>query len=296
MPVGPYGALLDAVRGVRWPARRPVPGGAPGAHQARSRGIAPEFAEYRPYRQGDDTRRIDWKLLARSDRAFIRLAPDQAILGTTFIVDASASMDFPRAAKGAAAGDGRPEGKWLLAKRLVIALAATAHGGADPVGLVVATGERVHRLAPRTRRGVIAEMARTLDDLRPAGSAPLAPLVAASSARCVVVTDCLGDVDALRGALARHRARGGEAHVLHVVARAELEPATAATMATDPEDPACQRPLLAGTRDEYREAFDAFRAETARAMRADGVQYHEVIDDDAPEIVVRRVVLPVAMR
>src|SRR5690606_35363025 len=112
MAAGPYGALLDAVRGVRWPARRPVPGGAPGAHQARSRGIAPEFAEYRPYRQGDDTRRIDWKLLARSDRAFIRLAPDQAILGTTFIVDASASMDFPR--------DATDAGKWLLAKRLVI--------------------------------------------------------------------------------------------------------------------------------------------------------------------------------
>src|SRR5688572_15375797 len=95
MAVGPYGALLDAVRGVRWPARRAVAGGAPGVHRARSRGIAPEFAEYRPYRQGDDPRRIDWKLLGRSDRAFIRLAPDHAILGTTFVVDASASMAFP---------------------------------------------------------------------------------------------------------------------------------------------------------------------------------------------------------
>lgn len=288
MPVGPYGALLDAVRGVRWPARRPVPGGAPGAHQARSRGIAPEFAEYRPYRQGDDTRRIDWKLLARSDRAFIRLAPDQAILGTTFIVDASASMDFPRDVPGA--------GKWLLAKRLVIALAAAAHGGADPVGLIVASGAGVQRLATRTRRGVIAEMARTIDDTRPAGSTPLAPLVAASAARCVVVTDCLGDVDALRAALARHRARGGEAHLLHVVARAELEPLATAVMATDPEDPACQRPLLATTRAGYREGFDAFRAATARHMLIDGVHYHEVVDDDAPEIVVRRVVMPVMAR
>ncbi|HET8770525.1 MAG TPA: DUF58 domain-containing protein [Gemmatimonadaceae bacterium] len=288
MPVGPYGALLDAVRGVRWPARRPVPGGAPGAHQARSRGIAPEFAEYRPYRQGDDTRRIDWKLLARSDRAFIRLAPDQAILGTTFIVDASASMDFP--------GGSADAGKWLLAKRLVIALAAAAHGGADPVGLIVASGAGVQRLAPRTRRGVIAEMARTLDDTRPVGSAPLAPLVPASRSRCVVVTDCLGDLDALRAALARHRARGGEAHVLHVVARAELEPAATAVMATDPEDPACQRPLLATTRAAYRDGFDAFRAETARAMLIDGVHYHEVVDDDAPEIVVRRIVMPVMAR
>lgn len=98
MPVGPYGALLDAVRGVRWPARRPVPQGAPGAHHARSRGVAPEFAEYRPYRQGDDPKRLDWKLLARSDRAFVRLAPDHSVLGTTVVVDASASMDFAEVA------------------------------------------------------------------------------------------------------------------------------------------------------------------------------------------------------
>jgi hypothetical protein len=40
MAVGPYGALLEAVRGVRWPARRPVGGGAPGTHLARTRGVA----------------------------------------------------------------------------------------------------------------------------------------------------------------------------------------------------------------------------------------------------------------
>ena len=280
MAVGPYGALLDAVRGVRWPARRPVPGGAPGAHQARSRGIAPEFAEYRPYRQGDDPRRLDWKLLARSDKAFIRLAPDHAILGTTFIVDASASMDF--------------RGKWPAAKRLVVALSAVAHAGADPVGLTVAAADGVRRLEPRTRRGVVAETARTLDEVRPAGSAPLAPLVAngAAAARCVVVTDCLGDFDALRAALARHCAQGGESHLLHVVARDEVDPPADAVMATDPEDAACQRPLMALTRDAYLQRFAEFRAEVARQVRADGVSYHEVMDDDATEIVVRRLVAP----
>lgn len=283
MPVGPYGALLDAVRGVRWPARRPVPGGAPGAHQARSRGVAPEFAEYRPYRQGDDPRRLDWKLLARSDKAFIRLAPDQAILGTTFIVDASASMDFPH--------DDGVGGKWTLAKRLVVSLAATAHHSADPVGLSVATGDGARRLEPRTRRGVLAEIARTLDDVHCAGSAPLAPLVAGSALRCVVVTDCLGDIDALRAALGRHRARGGEAHVLHVVSRAELDPPRSPSMATDPEDPTCQRPLVEDTRDAYLENFAVFRAEVARQMRADRVSYHEVQDDAAPEMLVRRIVM-----
>lgn len=282
MPVGPYGALLDAVRGVRWPARRPVPGGAPGAHAARTRGVAPEFAEYRPYRQGDDPRRIDWKLLARSDRAFIRLAPDHAILGTTFVVDASASMDFP--------GDGR--GKWELAKRLTVALAAVAHASADPVGLTVVATDGVRRLEPRTRRGVVGEVARTLDDVRPNGSAALAPVLLGTAARVVVLTDGLGDIDAVRRALARHVARGGEAHLLHLVARQELAPGEAPILATDPEDRALQRPLVAATRAAYVERFEAFRTELARSMRADGVVVQEVIDDTPPEIAVRRVVRP----
>lgn len=277
MPVGPYGALLDAVRGVRWPARRPVPGGAPGAHQARSRGVAPEFAEYRPYRQGDDPRRLDWKLLARSDRAFVRLAPDHATLGTTFVVDASASMDFPR-------GDA---GKWALAKRLTIGLAAAAHASVDPVGLLIATPQGPRRQEPRTRRGVVGEMARALDAVRPGGSPELAALIAEAAPRCVVVTDCLGDFEALRAALARHVVRGGEAYLLHVVAAVELEPSREAFLATDPEDQALRRPLLAATRSGYQVRFAAFRAEVAQSVRADGVQLYEVRDDAAVDVLVR---------
>ena len=282
MPVGPYGALLDAVRGVRWPARRAVPQGAPGAHQARSRGMAPEFAEYRPYRQGDDPKRLDWKLLARSDRAFIRLAPDHATLGTTFIIDASASMDFPAAEPN----------KWTLAKRLIVGLAAAAHSGNDPVGVTIASEFTTLRLEPRTRRGVIGEIARALDATRLGGSPLLAPHVALSAPRCVVMTDCLGDFSELRAALALHVVRGGEAYLLHVVARTELEPTRDAMMATDPRDANVRRALMTATRAQYLERFDAFRAETARAMRADGVQVYEAVDDAPVDVLVRRIARP----
>src|ERR1035437_825051 len=136
MAVGPYGALLESVRGVRWPARRPVMGGAPGAHPARTRGVASEFAEYRPYRQGDDPRRLDWKLLARSDRAFIRLAPARAVLGTLLAVDASASMAFAVESDRGAGGHDWTEGR--AAREIAVACAAVAHAGGDPVGLAVA--------------------------------------------------------------------------------------------------------------------------------------------------------------
>ncbi len=282
MAVGPYGALLDAVRGVRWPARRPVAQGAPGAHHARSRGVAPEFAEYRPYRQGDDPKRLDWKLLARSDRAFVRLAPDHAVLGTTFLVDGSASMAFPLDTLD----------KWQQAKRLCVGLAAVAHASGDPVGLVLAAGDAPRRLEPRTRAGVIGDVARTLDASRPAGSSALASLIGGSAARCVVITDCLGDFAEWRRALSQHLVRGGEAVVVHVVAARELEPDTAAILAVDPEDGALQRPLFDATRQGYRAAFDAFRADVARTLRSDGVLYVEVRDDEPSDAAVRRIARP----
>ena len=280
MAIGPYGALLDAVRGVRWPARRAVPGGAPGAHQARRRGIAPEFAEYRPYRQGDDPRRVDWRLLARSDRAYIRLAPNRAVLGTTLVVDASASMAFPA----------RDPNKWSLARELAMALAAVAHAGADPVGLVVAHSGGVTALRPQTRRGVIAEMARTLDGISPAGAAPLAPALAAVRGRVVIVTDCLGDLDDVRRAARALAAQGGEATVVHIVSRLEVDPLGEAVLVVDPEAPLVERSLTADGRAGYTERFASWRARVAREWLDDGVAYVEARDDEAAERVVRRVV------
>ena len=129
-----YAALLDSVRGIRWPARSAVRGGIPGAHTSRMRGSSAEFTEYRPYRQGDDLRRIDWKLFARSDRAYIRLSNDRAILPTTIVLDASASMAFPLPSLG----------KWSLAAQAAIGLAAVARNSADPVGLVIARANTKH--------------------------------------------------------------------------------------------------------------------------------------------------------
>src|SRR5919206_2104720 len=87
-------SLLDSLRGVSWPARGTVRGTTAGTHRSRMRGISPEFTEYRPFRQGDDARRLDWKLLARTDRAYLRVTRDRATLGTVVVVDASASMAF----------------------------------------------------------------------------------------------------------------------------------------------------------------------------------------------------------
>jgi uncharacterized protein (DUF58 family) len=291
MPPLTYGPLLDALRGVKWPARRATVGALPGAHLSRRRGSAPEFSEYRPYRQGDDPRRLDWRLLARSDRAYVRLAEERSILPTMFVVDASASMAFPAGAAG----------KWGRARELVVGLAAVAHAAGDPVGLVVPAARGLVRLPPRARRGVVAELAAALDAVTPGGAPPLAPELAAlsPSARVVVVSDFLGDVPGDEGALLRAaRARlaaGGELWALHVVAAEELEPPERAVLAADPERPDVRRPLTPSSRGAYQAAFAAWRETLARDWRAAGAGYAMVTTDEPAARAVRRVAAPAGL-
>jgi uncharacterized protein (DUF58 family) len=276
-----YGALLDAVRGVHWQARRAVTSAMAGTHHSKLRGTSAEFTEYRLYRQGDDPRRIDWRLLGRSDRAYIRLATDRAILPTMLVLDTSASMAFPVATRA----------KWRLAQQIAIGLAAVVHADGDPIGVAVRDDRGVERvLPPRTRRGVVSDVARVIDDVQPAGADPLAPRVAAlRSARVAVLTDLLGDGDALLRAARARVAAGGEIHLIHIVAREELDPPRRPILAADPEQPTLQRLLVDSTRRAYDDAFSAWRAEMARAWRAAGAIYAEVVTDEAVPHAVRRI-------
>jgi uncharacterized protein (DUF58 family) len=276
-----YGALLDAVRGVQWPARRTVSAGPVGAHHSHMRGASTEFAEYRAYRQGDDPRRIDWRLLARSDRTYIRLTTDRAVLGTTLVLDSSESMAYPVATRA----------KWQLAQAVTIGLAAVAHAAGDPVGLLVAGSNADSRaLPPRTRRGVVDELARAIADVEPAGSPRIAPLArAARSARVAVISDMLGDADDLIRVVSAHAAAGGEAHVVHVVAREEIDPPRRTLLAVDPEERSVERLLTDATRRDYERAFAAWRAEIARQFRGAGASYTLVVTDEPAAHAVRRI-------
>lgn len=277
-----YGTLLDALRGVRWPARRSVAAGAPGAHRSRQRGTAGEFTEYRLYRQGDDPRALDWKLLARSDRAFVRLTDDSAVLPTWLLVDASASMAFP-----SPDADGS---KWTVARALTVGLAAIAHGSGDPVGLLVASSTGALEMSARTRRGTVTALARLLDGVSCEGEAAVAPLLARvpRGARVVVVSDALGDDAAQRQMAAPLIASGASLLYVHLVSPAELDPGNATFQARDPEAAQTAAVYHVANRAAYQQAYAAFRAETAEHWRRIGATYGEVrTDEDLPHVIRR---------
>lgn len=277
-----YGALLDALRGARWSARLRPRTTNVGAHTAKRIGPNVEVTEYRPYRQGDDPRRLDWKLLARTDRAYVRLAPDVATSPTLILLDGSASM-------GAGLGG---ESKWRQARMLCVGLAAVGRGAGDPVGLVIALGAGARRLAPRARGDVVREMIRVVDAVTPEGAAPVAPLLDGLRGveRVVIISDLLGDADAMLHRGASLMARGVEVIMVHLVARAELQPGVERAVAVDPEDAQLRRPLSRGVQRAYNESFAAFRASMRNRWLATGARYVEIIDDQTPSDAVRALV------
>ena len=284
-----YGPLLDALRGVRWPARRAVGAALPGAHRSRQRGTSGEFTEYRLYRQGDDPKQLDWKLLGRSDRAFVRLTDDRALVSTWLVVDGSLSMAFPDERN---ALPDAPPNKWQTARSLAVGLGAVANASSDPVGVLAVSDVGTTQLAARTRRGTIGEIARSLDALRCGGSASLAPLLTMTpmTARIVVISDLLGDLDALIRTAAQRTAAGAIVECVHVVAAEEITLPNGAYLARDPEQPDVERVLEHRAVATYRERFATFRADAARRWRAAGAGYTEVRTDAPLPRLVRQIV------
>ena len=75
-------------------ARTVVEGFTTGHHASPHKGFSVEFRQHRPYVQGDDIRRLDWKIFGRADRFYIREYDEETNLRATLVLDASASMAY----------------------------------------------------------------------------------------------------------------------------------------------------------------------------------------------------------
>ena len=285
MSLARYATVLDAARGLGWPALRRVRSAVHGPHVSRVRGTTAEFVEYRPYRQGDDPKKIDWKLLGRTDRVYIRVSLERTILPTMIVLDASASMAFPPVSHA----------KWEATRQLAIGLAAVARHRGDPVGLALAGAESNRVIAPRTRRTVLDEM-MTLLERAPEGEVPLAPTAADAmrhGARVVLITDFLGDADALLAAGKTYAAAGNELYAIHVVDGEELEPDPKKLLLSDPERPELRRPMSPVARKAYMRRFEEWRVQIAHEWRAIGATYEMLVPGAEPwRQVLRRITTP----
>jgi len=123
---------LASLANLRYTVRRRIDGARSGRHASRQQGGAGEFVDFRQYAPGEDLRRLDWKVLARTGRSFVRLHQDETTLSTLLVIDASKSMTFA----GVQHGGGRLS-KLEYAQYLTTALSHIIALGQDQVGLAV---------------------------------------------------------------------------------------------------------------------------------------------------------------
>ena len=139
-------------------ARLVVEGFMTGLHKSPYHGFSVEFAEHRPYMPGDEIRRIDWKVLGRTDRYYIKQFEEETNLKAYILVDASRSMAFK--AEG-------PVTKLQYASYLAAALAYLMVRQQDAVGLVTYDETIRTFMPPHSTKIYLQNILAELDHLEP---------------------------------------------------------------------------------------------------------------------------------
>ena len=209
------GVVLQ-LRDLSFVARSVVNGFVAGQHKSRHLGTSVDFAEHRPYSLGDDIRRIDWRLFARTDRYFVKQF--EADSNASFLI----ALDISKSMRYGSTGITKLD----YARGLAACLAYLAASQKDRVGLMTFDQEVREFIPPRGGR--LDDVLRALNDLpEPRGPGVLGPPLgrAAEASRragiVVLLSDLYEEPDAARDAIRALQYRGSEVVVLHILDPAE---------------------------------------------------------------------------
>ncbi len=269
-------ADVAALGGIEVVARGVVEGFLSGLHRSPFRGFSVEFAEHRPYQPGDELRYLDWKILGKRDRLYVKQYEEETNLRATLVLDISRSMHW----KGNAE---RGLTKLEYATRLAAALALVLLRQRDATGLIAFDDAVRSVVPPRARSGQWHQVVRALAALEPGGGTAAEPALRRVTAllrrrgMVIFVSDLLVERDLVLTALRYLRHRGHQVTVFHIMDPAEIEllgPAEARYV--DPESGDSVVASAAALRREYRATVDRVVAAWRRACRSSGIAYHRV--------------------
>jgi len=208
--------VLARIRNLELLARTVVDGFINGLHRAPYFGASIDFAEHRGYVAGDDIRRVDWKLFARTDRFYVKQYEADTNANFSVLLDVSRSMGF--ASQGVS--------KLEYASYLAACLAYLSHRQRDRVGMVTFDSDVVAYVPPSAKHFNV--LLHTLDRAkaeRPGRMLePLQKVAEHFKRKSIValISDFYEDPDDLLEALKPYRILGNDLVVFHVLDPAEL--------------------------------------------------------------------------
>ena len=222
-------SVLARIGNLELLARVVVEGFIHGLHRSPLLGASADFAEHRAYMPGDDIRRIDWRVFARTDRFYVKEYEAETNTNFTVVLDASASMRY-----GADPESGRVS-KLTYGCFLAACLSYFASMQRDRVGLAVVDRDVVEYVPNSAKH--LQLILHTLDRIErrardttvaPGRSMLLPPLQKLSEtvrrrSLVAVISDFYEDPDAVIAALNQLRGRGNDLIVFHLLDPRELD-------------------------------------------------------------------------
>jgi uncharacterized protein (DUF58 family) len=262
---------LARVKNLAIVARGVVEGFIAGLHSSPYKGFSVEFAEHREYSSGDDLKHLDYRMLARTDRLYVKQYEEETNMSVQILLDTSGSMGYSH--------DGRLT-KLEYGSYLTAVLSYLMTRQQDSVGLTsFDTAIRLDMPARSSPRH-FNDMMRWLETIQPGGDTDIAEtlhrLANRFKRRCLVVliSDLYDDPEELIRALHHFRHRRHEVIVFHVLDKAEIDfPFTEAIAFHDLETNERIQVDPAYVREIYREQINTFIETYRRACVEAQIDY-----------------------
>jgi uncharacterized protein (DUF58 family) len=272
-------AALARVKNLALVARGVVEGFISGLHSSPYKGFSVEFAEHRKYSPGDNPRHLDWRILGRTDRLYIKQYEEETNLRAQVLLDTSASMGYRH---------GAGLTKLEYGSFLTAVLAQLMIRQQDAVGLTTFDSQVRLDMPARSSPRHFDEMMHQLEAVRPGQTTDLGVtlnrLADRFKRRCliVVISDLYGDLDAVERALHHFRHKRHEVIVFHVLDRAEIDfPFRELATFVDVETGSRLQVDPAYVREDYRRQIEAF-IERCRRTCADCQIDYVMTDTSVP--------------
>jgi len=200
-------------------SRYVVEGNLAGAHRSPLRGSSSEFSDHKAYGVGDDPRHIDWRVLGRTGKYYIKRFEDETNLRVYVVVDRSRSMAY---------GSGDVT-KFDYACRLLAAIGYITVKAKDSVGFFLHSDKIDAKMDARNSLNHLNNILKLVQTFEPDSTTQIAEALhqiagaVRHRALIVVICDLLGDEQAITRALAHFRKKHHDVIVLHVLDPMELD-------------------------------------------------------------------------
>jgi uncharacterized protein (DUF58 family) len=270
-------AVLSSLSSLELVARAVVDGFIAGLHRSVSFGFSQEFAEYRPYYEGDELKNIDWNVFARTERLVVKRYQGETNSGVTLLLDASNSMRFKSHAVSK-----MDYARFIAASIGYLCLRRQR----DAAGLLVFDEQVRHYIVPSMRQGQLSRLLAGLElaeaGARTAFEEPLRQVDALLRRRgiVVVISDFYDEPARIVRALEPLAQRGNEVLLLHLLDPEEIKPLPrGGALLVDLETG--ERMEVSGefARDEYGARLERHLEDLKLGAQAAGMNYQLMITD-----------------